>query len=270
MQSETIAPEEASHVLGTCLTEDEREELVAIRHQLSESIDWGDLVNTIKAEMLGVLDGVILDGVCSRTNPFEKLEDTEQDFLYGDHENVDIRKRFVMLLLFRKLLGGLKQNVRKNLDALVQEALDYETESQLKAIVAGEDPDEDEVELSAIIVPDEEGEVCAHLRKTVRKIPADGKKQKYDILQTQCRACGENVGQPRVCGSYDVTVSKDPADCQHTEAEWKEGEEGKTAICYDCGGVAPNPGKYQWSSVGLEPLGDNPDDDEMETIIDHA
>jgi len=46
MQDDLVTPEEALHVLGTCLTEDEKEELVSIRHQISDEIDWKDLVGS--------------------------------------------------------------------------------------------------------------------------------------------------------------------------------------------------------------------------------
>ena len=268
-EGETPLSYEALHVLGTCLTEDEKDELVSIRHQLSSAIDWKDLVSSMKAELLCLIDGVILSGNCSSKIPYDQLRETEQDFLYGDHENVDTRKRFVMLLLIKKLLGGLKQEVKKSLDELIEEVLDYETEESLKNIVdsGGED---DIVELSAIITPQEDGTPCAHQSKTIRKLPADGKTRKMDVLQTRCRDCGEDVGKPRVCGGPFRSLPKDPKDCRHPEAEWKEGEEGQTAICYDCQGVCDNPGKYKWESVGLEPFGDDPAEDELEVIIPHV
>lgn len=272
MQDDSVSPEEAMHVLGTCLTEDERSELVAIRHQLSEEIDWKDLVSSMKAEFLCLMDGVILDGNCSQVIPFELLRETEKDYLYGDHENVDTRKRFVMLLLIKKLLGALKQNVKKDLDEILEDVLDFEVEDELKAISEGRELGaEDELDVVAVVIPQTDGTIkCFHTHKTVRKIPADGKGRKLDVLQTQCRNCGEDVGKPRVCGSPFKGTSKDPKKCQHEEAEWKEGEEGQVAICFDCGEPAPNPGKYKWAEVGLEPYGDDPSTDELEVIIPHA
>ncbi len=272
MQDDTVTPLEALHVLGTCLTEDERGELVSIRHQLSEEIDWKDLVSSMKAEFLYLMDGVIIDGNCSKVIPFELLRETEKDCLYGDHENVDTRKRFVMLLLIKKLLGALKQSVRKDLDEILEDILDFEVEDELKSIAEGRELGAgDELEVVAVVTPQANGTVkCFHTHKTVRKIPADGRKRKLDVLQTQCRQCGEDVGKPRVCGSPFKGVSKDPKACKHDEAEWKEGEEGKIAICFDCGEPSPNPGKYKWADVGLEPFGDDPETDTLEVIIPHA
>ncbi len=270
MTDDLVTPEEALHVLGTCLTEDEKEELVSIRHQISGAVDWGDLVASMKSELLCLIDGVILEGNCARSIPFDALRDTEQDYLYGDHENVDTRKRFVMLLLIKKLLGALKQNVKKDLDAIVDDLLDYEVETELKSIVDGVPFEDDEIELAAIITPTEDGTTCFHTHKTVRKLPANGKGRKLDVLQTQCRRCGEDIGKPRVCGSPFKATSKDPKICKHEEAEWKEGKEGKVAICFECGEEAPDPGKYKWSMVGLEPYGDDPSEDELEVIIPHA
>ena len=54
------------------------------------------------------------------------------------------------------------------------------------------------------------------------------------------------------------------------DTEWKEGEEGQTAICFECEEVAPDPGKYKWGAVGLEPYGDDPETDTLEVIIPHA
>jgi hypothetical protein len=258
MQDDMVTPGEAQHVLGTCLTEDEKEELVSIRHQLSAEIDWKDLVSSMKAEFLCLIDGVILEGNSSEVIPFELLRETEQDYLYGDHENVDTRKRFVMLLLIKKLLGALKQDVKKDLDTIVDDVLDLEEEIELQSIVEGTQLDDEVVDVTAIVEPQEDGTVaCFHTHKTVRKVPADGKKRKMDVLQTQCRRCGEDIGKPRVCGSPFKDASKDPKVCKHDEAEWKEGEEGHTAICYDCGEDAPNPAKY-------------PSQDELEVIIPHA
>jgi len=271
MQDDIVTPDEALHVLGTCLTEDEKEELVSIRHQLSDEIDWKDLVSSMKAEFLCLIDGVILQGNSSEVIPFELLRETEQDYLYGDHENVDTRKRFVMLLLIKKLLGALKQDVKKDLDGIVEDVLDYEVEEELKSIASGDEVDDEVIDVTAVVTPQEDGTVsCHHVHKTVRKIPADGKGRKLDVLQTQCRRCGEAIGKPRVCGSSFKDASKDPKVCKHDEAEWKEGEEGQTAICYDCGEVAPNPTKYKWADVGLEPFGDDPAQDELEVIIPHA
>ncbi len=270
MPDDTVTPEEALHVLGTCLTEDERTELVSIRHQLSEDIDWKDLVASMKGELLCVMDGVIIEGNCSKVRPFDVLRNTEQNYLYGDHENVDTRKRFVMLLLIKKLLGALKQGVKKDLDAIVGDLLDYEVETKLKSIADGTLFEEDGIELTAVVTPQADGTTCFHVHKTVRKIAADGKGRKFDVLQTRCRSCGEDIGKPRVCGSPSRVTFKDPNICRHEEAEWKEGEEGQTAICFDCGDVTPNPGKYKWVEVGLEPLGDDPAQDVMEVIIPHA
>jgi hypothetical protein len=273
MQDDLVTPEEALHVLGTCLTEDEKEELVSIRHQISDEIDWKDLVGSVMSEFLCLMDGVILEGNSSEVIPFELLRETEQDYLYGDHENVDTRKKFVMLLLIKKLLGALKQDVNKSLDSILENILDYEVESELNSIANGEEVDDGDgvVELSAIVSLGEDGSVaCSHVHKTVRKLPADGKKRKLDVLQTECRSCGEPLGKPRVCGSPFKSASKNPKVCKHDEAEWKEGEEGQTAICFDCGGVAPDPGKYKWATVGLEPYGDDPETDELEVIIPHA
>ena len=272
MLDDVVTPEEALHVLGTCLTEDERVELVSIRHQLSDEIDWKDLVASMKAEFLWLMDGVIIEGNCSEVIPFELLRETEQDYLYGDHENVDTRKKFVMLLLIKKLLGALKQSVRKDLDEILEDILDFEVEDELKSIAEGRELGaEDELDVVAVVAPQPDGTIeCFHTHKTVRKIPADGKGRKLDVLQTQCRRCGEDLGKPRVCGSPFKDAPKDPKKCQHEEAEWKEGEEGQTAICFGCGGVAPNPAKYKWATVGLEPFGDDPETDELEVIIPHA
>jgi hypothetical protein len=269
MKYEAPTSYEALYVLGTCLTEDEKEELVAIRHQLSEKIDWGNLVSSMKAELMCLIDGVISDGTCSREIPFDHLRETEQDFLNGEHDNGDTRKRFVMLLLIKKLLGALKQDVGKTLDRIVEDTLDYEDEVALKRVV--DQGAEDEVEVSAVIAPQEDGTICFHLHKTVRKIPADGKTRKVDVLQTQCRKCGEDIGKPRICRSHrfsdSATTPVSPKTCQHSEAEWEEGSEGQKAICFDCGEEAPDPGKYKWADVGLEPYGDVPDEDELEVII---
>ena len=271
MRDNLVTPEEAMHVLGTCLTEDERSELVAIRHQLSDEINWKDLVSSMKAEFLCLMDGVIIDGNCSQVIPFELLRETEKDYLYGDHENVDTRKKFVMLLLIKKLLGALKQNVKKDLDEILEDVLEFEVETKLQSIASGEEVEDEEITLNAVVMPLEDGNVkCFHTHKTIRKLPADGKGRKLDVLQTRCSRCGEDIGKPRVCGSPFKGTSKDPKKCQHEEAEWKEGEEGETAICFDCGEPAPNPGKYKWAAVGLEPYGDDPADDELEVIIPHA
>ncbi len=262
VQEDRVAPEEALHVLGTCLTEDDKDELVSIRHQLSEGIDWKDLVGSTRAELLVLIDGVINDGHCATGIPFEDLQETEQDFLSGDHENGDIRKRFVMLLLIRKLLSALKQDVKRDLDSIVKDAIEYELEVELKAIADGEEP-----ELTAVVTMKPADGNCKHVVQTVRKILADGKKQKLDMLQSLCRDCGEPVGKPRVCGNSLNKGTKDSKNCRHEDAEWEEGSEGKVAICFDCGQPVPNPDKFKWRAVGLEVYGDNPELDELEIII---
>ncbi len=91
MQDDLVTPEEALHVLGTCLTEDEKEELVSIRHQISDEIDWKDLVGSVMSEFLCLMDGVILEGNSSEVIPFELLRETEQDYLYGDSSDVRLK-----------------------------------------------------------------------------------------------------------------------------------------------------------------------------------
>ena len=159
-----------------------------------------------------------------------------------------------MLLLIKKLLGALKQSVRKDLDGILEDILDFEVEDELKSIAEGRELGaEDEMDVVAVVTPQSDGTIkCFHTHKTVRKIPADGKGRKLDVLQTQCRRCGEDIGKPRVCGSPFKGTLKDPKKCRHEEAEWKEGEEGQTAICFECEEVAPDPGKYKWGAVGLE------------------
>jgi hypothetical protein len=47
---------------------------------------------------------------------------------------------------------------------------------------------------------------------------------------------------------------------------WKEGEEGKVALCSDCKEVHPSPQTMLWEKVGLEPFGDDPEKDEIQTF----
>ncbi len=48
------------------------------------------------------------------------------------------------MLLVKKTLGALKQVIRKDLDHILANVLDYGTENELQLIAAGEDPDEEE------------------------------------------------------------------------------------------------------------------------------
>jgi hypothetical protein len=268
---ETITPEDALEVLGTRLTEDEKEELVSIRHQLSERINWGELISTVQAELVSYLDGTILNGITSSgmgPAPFDALHTTEQDFLYGDHSNGELRKRFILLLLAKKLLGGLKQVVGGELTEILRDMLDYEEEDWYRTILNADSGNRSYGDVvRAVIRPDADGQICDHTHKIIRRVRGVGRKRKFDAFQAECARCGVPIGKPRVIAGKKLVRVADSATCAHREAAWKEGEEGQVAICGDCNEIAPDPGKYRWASAGLEPYGDDPEQDTVEVII---
>lgn len=283
----------AESLLQQCLTPEEYESLMSIRHELSDCIRWGKVVDEALPPILDSIEHIIMNaGDTAKRIPFEALFDRDQDFLYGDDPKVELRKKFVFYKLTLKLLGALKTRINQEMDKIV--LLDDEEAGELEALLAPE-PDEEEMdlvegtedtkdlrqgrEIRASIISG--GDVnCSHVRTTMKMVKSGQTDSGKDEIRVYCKDCRRTIrrdilgtttskrGSSRGTGGFWQRQRERLADlpCRHPKATWKEGEEGKTALCTSCGEPHPNPERLDWTSVGLEPYGDNPDEDEFEII----
>lgn len=274
---ESMTPEE---ILDMVLTEDDKEALHGIKHELGLCIKWGALTEQFFQSMLDGMDTLVFietekdePGVVKR-NPYESLFDQDKARINSSSDKARLCRKYALLHLLKKLLGALKTRVNQELNAI--EIIDDETEMELKALLA-EGPDEEEMDLvgrkkprkdereiiAQVDVGDDRG--CHHNRLTIRQVRADQSKSGLDEMHSYCKECRQVI-RVEVLGTktpkQDSWFSR-PRQCLHREVHWREGQEGQVAECAYCEQEVPNPEKYQWSKVGLEPFGDNPEDDEI-------
>jgi hypothetical protein len=180
-------------------------------------------------------------------------------------------------MILKKLLGALKTRVNKESEKI--ETIDDFTEGELQEIIryGYDEPDEEEMDLvTALKDEHEQGEIiaavdhrkdCPHRRQTVKQIPSTKTESRMDELHTFCKDCKSFLEIQKLKTRTTSRKIKDwgkPLPCQHRNGHWKDGEEGKTAICSNCDEVVPNPEKFEWSKAGLEPVGDDPEQDEIQ------
>jgi hypothetical protein len=142
-----------------------------------------------------------------------------------------------------------------------------------------DEPDEEEMDLVSalddaleqreIIAAVDHRQDCVHRRRTVKEIPSTKTLSRMDEHHTFCKDCNTPLGvkllNTRTTGKRLRDWAKN-RPCPHRNGYWKEGEEGKTALCSKCQEVVPNPGKFEWWKAGLEPVGDDPSKDEIQSF----
>lgn len=261
-----ITPEEAQRILDDYLGSEDQETLDFIRRETNQLIRWGELINESFPPMLDAIENVFNTGAHTKKVPLDNLLDIDLESLYGDDPRSKVRRRYVFLHLLKKLLGGLKTRVNQELKEII--FLSSEDEDDLTDILeeGGEDDVRTGGETQIIASLEADGGVCEHPRTKIRRITGS---MSEALLETYCKDCRKVVMTKQVQGTTKLGLSqsrkkdKKPKVCTHSSAHWKEGEEGRTAICSDCQGIVPNPQKFEWIKAGLEPFGDDPEQDEV-------
>jgi hypothetical protein len=270
-------------ILDEVFSEDELENLQSIKQELGLCVNWGTLIDNMYQMLMGGMDTLVFletendsPQVVNRS-PYEALFERDKVLINGSDEKSQIARKYVLLMIMKKLLGALKTRVNKEFEKI--ETIDDFTEGELQEMIryGYDDPDEEEMDLvSALQDESDQGEIiaavdhrdnCVHRRQTVRQIPSTKTGSRMDELHTFCKDCKRPLEiqqlKTRTTGKRIRDWGK-PMPCQHHNGHWKDGEEGKTAICSACDEVVPNPEKFEWSKAGLEPVGDDPEQDVMQ------
>jgi hypothetical protein len=274
-------PEE---ILDQVFSEDELENLQSIKLELGLCINWDTLIEGMYQMLMGGMDTLVFIETESdspqvvKRSPYDALFDRDKALINGSDEKSQTARKHVLLMILKKLLGALKTRVNKESEKI--ETIDDFTEGELQEIIryGYDEPDEEEMDLvTALKDEPEQGEIiaavdhrkdCPHRRQTVKQIPSTKTESRMDELHTFCKDCKSFLEIQKLKTRTTSRKFKDwgkPLPCQHRNGHWKDGEEGKTAICSSCEEVVPNPEKFEWSKAGLEPVGDDPEQD----VIQH-
>lgn len=269
-------------ILENSLTEREREHLLGIKHELSSQIRWGRVTEESLQALQEFVDTLVFlekedrSPHVVKSNPYSSLFPQEKEYLNGPSPKAHQARKYVMLLLVKKLLGSIKTALRKDLESI--RFLSDEEEIDLQDLLS-EDPDEEEMDLveetkeenSRAIVAQismEDGRECSHLKTTVRQKSASSTDSGLEELHFYCRDCGKVYRKDVLSskGRLDRQPAARVGPCRHPSGIWKEGEEGKTALCGLCKEPLEEPDNVAWVAAGLEPYGDNPEEDEILVI----
>lgn len=269
-------PEE---ILASGFTEVDLENLQNIKHELGICIKWGALTERMYQAIMDGMDTLVFletekDEPCIvKRNPYEALFDRDKKLINGPEDASQMSRKYVLLQVTKKLLGALKTRINKELEEFT--FIDDEIEGELAEIIQY-GPDEEEMDLvptdskdTPEIVAKIDASKCLHRRTTVKQIPSTMTASRMDELHTFCKDCKGFLSLRKLNSRSPAFPSRNwskPAPCQHPNGSWKEGEEGKTAICSKCDAIIPNPEKFQWEKAGLEPFGDDPEQDEIQSL----
>jgi len=278
-RTEAISPED---LLDAAFTEADLRELHSIKHELGTCVRWGTLVAQIFTSLrIGVDTLVFLEHpgqnpAAVKVNPYESLFPIDQEKINGPSKKSKMCREYVLLHIIKKLLGALKTHVNQKLAEF--DVVDAETEGQLRDLLAEsyianayDSADEEEMDLVAstdgeIPIPSEE---CVHDDSSFHGVSAEESESGKDELHRFCRTCNtwlsRQVLKNRLSDQSRFRQKRRKRECSH-QGEWVEGGEGKTAICSNCKETISNPSEYSWVKAGLEPFGDDPDQDEIMEI----
>lgn len=281
--------EEALELLDCSLSEDELDRLKSIRHDISLNIRWGEVTDTLFETFMSEVEELIFVGAPKgllKQPPLDKLFPVERSFLLEGH-SPDLYKKWLVLMLVKKMLGSLKTKVNRHLKTIP--ILDSDEEQELQDIVDGQrtsafDEEEEDGVFGMTSRPPEDDELIARLHRGPRtsicpphsrtrcKQIKDGKQNK---IQTFCLDCQSVIGEYLLPpkgkkGKKGKKAKKAKKDepCAHNVLRWVSGKEGKVAQCVrrDCETLVTDPEKLkriQWHKAGLEPYGDDPSQDEI-------
>ena len=107
-----------------------------------------------------------------------------------------------------------------------------------------------------------ESDTNCHHHRTVTTLVTEGG---IEYLREKCKSCRSILkNQETIKNKTHVLTTANPEKCEHKQVLWIKGKEGHEAICSNCNlHPVPDPGKYNWTEVGLEPYQDDPSKDEI-------
>jgi len=273
-------------LLNELFTEGELEALRDIKMELGLCINWKALIEHTYQVVMGNVDTLVFLETEKSTpqmvsrNPYEALFERDRVRINGSGDKSQTAKKYVLLMIMKKLLGALKTRMKKEVDGF--EYIDDEDAGELQEMIhyGYDEPDEEEMDfVSALQDGQERGEIiagvdhrqdCRHLRKTIKQIPSTKTKSRMDELHTFCKSCKKPLNVKKLStrtAGRRTQGRNENMPCQHRHGHWKDGEEGKTALCTVCKEVVPNPKKFEWLKAGLEPVGDDPSKDEIQSFV---
>jgi len=267
--------DEAGDVLSETLTEEDRVQLQEIYKAIGKQTQWGKAIDKAFPTLLGLAEEMVkTEGLAKEGGPWFNVLEHEQ-CLFDDREpKAMARQHLLLLLIAKKLLGGLKTRVNQGmgdvrvlsqeeeveLEAIVEEAVEAQ---DLRDLVDGWNSQQErkvvqrEVVAQIDIAP--QGGCLRskqHGRTTVYWKRLNG----IMFREVYCKDCRQ------VIETVKALRQAAPKECHHPNAEWVEGKEGEEAVCSNCEKPIENPSTYQWITAGLEPYGDDPSQDEAITL----
>ncbi len=298
MDSKDISAEEAEIVLNSSLTEEDRSALLSIKHEINFNIRWGRVVEEAFGPIVEGMESIIFSGGQGLVKdtygipmqaPTDSLFDNERRRL-EEGDKAQLFKHFVVLSLTKKLLGALKTRTNRALadirtlssdeefdalcaleggpisDALPEEAIDAEFSEEDPKV--GQSSDE---EITAHLELAHGVRDCNHTCVTIRRVKASVPGA-MDHLETFCKDCRRVINVVVLHSQKKSREVGKSEECQHRYAEWVPGKEGHTAQCVDksaCTHIITAEielKQIKWINAGLEPYGDDPEQDEV-TIL---
>ena len=294
----------AEQMYLSSLTHEEQDELKTIRYDLNDNLNW----KKITGDASDVLDSMVSEflfdtQVPGKKTPEENLFPDQQEFLRdrkNDGFKEELRVRYIRLLFVKKLLGALKTQVRKELETIqllsfdesnklldlleraaelsepstLDQEIDLRVEESMKlpprGIPEGGIPlsDLSEEEVMEFFNGSTDPEECGH--EHTKTVYISG-----TVIST-CKLCDKVLPEDDdVVGIEEMGKKKKKKAkhysqyCSHKYVEWVPGKEGQDARCLSCQQLIENPGKYSWSSAGLEPYLDDPTKDEVILLAEY-
>lgn len=274
----------ASNVLPS-----EYDELMSQRYELNNAIRWRKVAEARFRDLLQFVEEIMFEPTdFSKILPTENLFDRgnfiEDRAGGGNGERAILRKHFLVLSMSKKLLGILKTRVNAELDSIQtlgpideEELVEIIEIGQEKAFQRTEDskviplspptpksPDKEsmgEVIVNAKVKGEEPQPDCLHVH--IRRVYSkDALGNTHETVW--CKMCRANIENEKVI-TAKITKKKSKKSCEHTNAEWIPGQEGKAARCAEpsCRFVLKESHTYRWREAGLEEYGDDPTKDEV-------
>lgn len=269
-----LPSEDIEALLQDSLNEDDLEEAKAIKREVSAVVNWGDLTQSVSHELFNLVEALCCGDLpeLTKSKPVETLVGDARRIMESTAEDTRTIRYMVSFLIIKKLLGALKTDVNKKIEA-VRILTPAETEAveeivaDLALLTEAEKVNwgNDDLAHDAEIVARLESTACEHHKTIVR---ANTEKE---TLETFCKDCRNVVASysSEDLGLGRLGKKREPKKCTHRYLAWVEGEEGKIAECRDKSDCtyketdADVLKRWGWEKVGLEPYGDDSTQDEV-------
>lgn len=298
MTERELSASEAAEILAGGLTEEDMNDVMGLKHELSSNIRWGKVVEAAFGPLMESMEQIVFhggkrfvryNGTSEAKAPVDNLFDADRRLLESDDKS-GLRRQYVMLLLTRKLLGALKTRVNQTLGDIpvLTEEQEFATMIALEErgaltddVIDAEFDEEGEgmreepmADIVARLSQGKQDWNCTHPRTRVRRVKCaeDG----GIWLETYCRECRQVVKSSLVqetpAGKKTrYRKPKKAKKCKHQYVEWVPGEEGKAARCTKEGcphtiTAIVDLKKINWREAGLEQPGDDPSQDVIDVL----